>query len=454
MKTSFISYNWLLYAALMTPFGALANDSLITPEQISESRCFEFPVESPQRDFHFEPQTTTACYLQIDERRQLAFLKDSEGANLFTSVLTTTTEEGVQLEHFSQVMGEATRAKQNVFAHNPLPAPHTLEAALNSTPAPQEISQFSIYSDELREQLNAIYKSFYDKSIKTVEVDEDFGALHGEALTIDSSYLSRDRQPSDGYWWPHTGVPLADGPSSPLAKYDAYVESVTGKNPRSFEWEKANHHTDTFWAGHCNGWAAASILYGFDDMSLRDSKNSTIITASDLQGLRTATSYCVSTKVIGKRYSGPGSDVTDVHADVFHKTLQYYIRLMKKPVVIDYLSMMPVDNHIISGYTMNYERAGTNRYLVTAKLRVHGYNYGRVNVKQVAKHYELVYKYYLWKDDRGRILGGRWVDPKDHPDFMWVPLSQSRCRGENPRVDHSYVEHMIKNLKRVTNHRW
>lgn len=430
------------------PALSAAQEPLISADEVAKARCFQFEVESVARHLELEPNMLIGCYIPVSEREQLAFIKDSEGANKFSTALTETNDEGkISLKHFSLSAGEESRVKQKVLTLNPLPIPPTLEQTLELEDVPTEVNELAIFSDTLRAQLNEIMASYYKESLQDVVVDEDFAHLNDNKINSEAFHLPVSKQPADGYWWPHTGVPLANGPSSPLGKYDAYVAAVTGKNPNSVQWEIANHHTDTFWAGHCNGWVASSILYGFDGKDLYDHHNGVTISASDIQGLRTATSYCVSNTVIGSRYNSARNDVSDVHPDVFHRTLQYYIRMLQKPIAMDYLSMMPVDNHIISGYEFFYEPAGGTRYLVTAKLKVHGYNYGRVSVKQVAKSYELVYRYYLWKDSRGRVVGGRWVNNKDHPDFMWVPLNQSKCRGENPRMDHAYVDHMLRNLK-------
>lgn len=440
---------FFLSLAFTLPLVTSARANFITPDLMAEARCFVFDVESPQRDFHFEIKQEKACYLVLDDERQITFLLNEDGIDMHTSALINKSEEGIELTHFSQSKGETIRAKQLSYTMNPLPVPATLEEALDKRSGAQEAPELAIFQDSIREDLNKIIDQYYNKSIQTVEVHKDFSSIEKSGLLTESYYLPRDKQPADGYWWPHTGVPLADGPTSPLAKYDAYVKSVTGTNPNSYSWERANHYTDTFWAGHCNGWVASSILYGFDNKDLYDDKNNTTITASDLQGLRTATSYCVSNKVMGKRYRGATSDLNDISPEEFHKNLIYYIKLMKKPIAIDYLSMLPVDNHIVSGYSFDYRPLGGNRYMVTAKLKVHGYNYTKVNVAQIAKHYELTYRYYLTKDSRGNPVAGRWLNPKDHPDFMWVPLAQAKCKGENPKMHHKYVEQMIKSLKNM-----
>lgn len=457
MKTRDIFLALSASTALVLPAGAEAYQKTISARMMAEVRCFKFDAASPQRQFNFSDlhlsgRKVTGCYLRLDDKRQLAFLKTKDGADKLASALIETSGTGLTLEHFSMTKGDVIRAKQNPYAHNPLPIPASLEEAL-AQEDPVETAPLRLYSDDLRRQLNEIVENYFNKNIPTVEIGPDFGSFPENAL-VSSYHLPPSRQPMDGYWWPHKGIPLADGPNSPLAKYDAYVQRVTGVNPKSYEWERAHHFTNTFWAGHCNGWVSSSILYGYDGVNLRDRPNGNIISSSDLQGLRAATSYCVSTRVVGRRYRGEGSDLSDPNPADFHKTLDYYIRFMRKPVAMDYLSGDRVDNHIISGYDIEYKPAGPRKALVTATLKVHGYSYAKVSVKRPAKSYKIVYSYYLYKDSRGRLSGGRWVDPRHHPDFLWVPLSQSRCSGENPRMNHKYVDQMIRRLPRARTTRW
>ena len=72
------------------------------------------------------------------------------------------------------------------------------------------------------------------------------------------------RQPWSGWWWPANdlvGGPRLFDPDGPLARYDRYVEALGRPNPSTVEWERAEvRFAGVAWAGHCNGWAAASLL--------------------------------------------------------------------------------------------------------------------------------------------------------------------------------------------------
>lgn len=436
MKAKLLPLIPLLFTTL-----SYAEEEVIDAQKIANTRCFTFELDSPQKSPEYQIQKVIGCYLPLEQDKELVFLNEEDGVNELTNAIVDS--EG--LIHFSQSSGVVDKVIQSPILVNPMPIPLRLKDALESETA-SEITPISIYTDRLKKQLNEFYEKATSNDIEAIEVNSILN-LDDSEQRVESYYLPEQKQPRDGYWWPHNNVPLANGPSSPLAKYDRYVEKVTGKNPNSVEWEKANHHTGTIWAGHCNGWVASSILYGYFDKDLLDISNNQTITSSDIQGMRSATSYCARVAFMGTRYVGPQSNLEDITPDEFHKNLVYYIKFLKKPVSIDYLSMVPVDNHIVSGYEFTYRKEASNKFRVTAKLKIHGYNYTYVSVNRVAKPYTINYAYYLWKNSRGEITKARWVDSKHHPDFMWVPLSEVKCAGENPRMDHKMVDHMIKNLK-------
>lgn len=72
------------------------------------------------------------------------------------------------------------------------------------------------------------------------------------------------RKPWSGWWWPANDVvggPRLFDPNGPLARYDRYVEALGRPSPATQEWERAEiRFAGLAWAGHCNGWAAASLL--------------------------------------------------------------------------------------------------------------------------------------------------------------------------------------------------
>lgn len=75
-------------------------------------------------------------------------------------------------------------------------------------------------------------------------------------------YREAAKVPWSGNWWPANGsAPSLIAENGPLHKYDYFVEVLTGVNPGARKWERENlYFPGVGWAGHCNGFAAASII--------------------------------------------------------------------------------------------------------------------------------------------------------------------------------------------------
>src|SRR5690606_15105934 len=243
-----------------------------------------------------------------------------------------------------------------------------------------------------------------------------------------------------GYWWPYKGAPLYGSANSPLSKYDRYVQAHTGSNPNSVSWERTNHrYKGVSWEGHCNGWAASAVLRAEPRVSRRDPVSGITFSVGDQKGLLAETDYCAKVAFFGTRY--PKGSRQDIFPDRFHKTLGYYISNLGKPVNLDYNSAGPVDNHVITGYSMNIQSTGTNVYTVTAKLTVHKYDSSSSAAPGMAPTYIRNYKYQLHTDSAGNILRGTWLT--NNPDFLWVPLSPTECSSNNPRINSQMVLNIL-----------
>lgn len=413
-----------------------------------DMRCFSFGIDSPAREeIVKQSERATGCYLKLGAQQELAFVKEREGLDLLTSAVTEIKGEEIWLKHFSMTKGEILMAEQRPYRINPLPIPATSKEARQS-PANQGSVQTKLTKKE-QEKLESVLEVFRKSEAKVVSFKAQTSESRTRSAEIEEFYLPEEKLPTDGYWWPHIGLPLAKDRYAPLAKYDDYVESRTGTNPDTVGWEKRYHASSVVWAGHCNGWASASILYGYDDVDLNDETNNAVISSSDLQGLRSVLSYCTRNAFYGRRYYGPRSDIRDIYPHDFHRILKYYIKELQKPVVYDYRNDSPVDNHIISGYKFTFQETGEDgKWLVKADLRSHKYSYDDyVRERRTAPEYARTYWYYLWENRYGRFYRGEWLDASNHPDFVWVPLSESRCGGENPRLREYWLNHMLENLE-------
>src|SRR6185295_10338920 len=98
------------------------------------------------------------------------------------------------------------------------------------------------------------------------------------------------RKPWSGWWWPATsfvGGPHLFDSNGPLAKYDLYVARNGKDDPQTMEWEQSELRLDHLaWAGHCNGWAAASLLE--DEPTAEREIGALTFTVGDQKGLLSA----------------------------------------------------------------------------------------------------------------------------------------------------------------------
>lgn len=250
-----------------------------------------------------------------------------------------------------------------------------------------------------------------------------------------------DIKPWRGYWWAYNGRRLSNGSSSPMAKYDRFVRAKTGSNPGSQAWENSRHRYHGInWEGHCNGWAASSVLRPEPSYSKYDSRSGVTFSVVDQKGLLAETDYCAKVAFFGNRYRGSNSNPRDINPALFHTTLRYYIGTLKKPVATDYKQYAPVDNHVISGYTMTVKKTGTNTYAVTTKIRIHKYDNGVSQTPGMAPMYTRTYSYRLTEGADGSLTG-TWTS--GNPDFLWVPLASVDCGSNNPRINHDHIQSIL-----------
>jgi hypothetical protein len=438
--------NLFFLITIISSFFILQNSALAVD-------CYEFqtigsPVNEPL--FNEEVQNKTWCFLSQDGQF-IGFNFDDEEILPELMFISAINPDGnvTSLWHGVLSAGVRSTVEQTELYLNPYEVPVTPQT-LNKIIATKKLSRKTMNTRNVEHKIEEALAHFHSLPQKSLN---DFEYKINQREEKEEAKVTDDKLPANGYWWPHSGVPLARPSDAPLKKYDQYVKTVSGTDPKSVEWELANHSLEHVeWGGHCNGWAAASLLHGFYEKTLLDEANQNIITPSDIQGLRTETSFCVDWAFYGKRYlSGDGqtSDLNDIHADKFHKVLRYYIKHLNKPVIGDYVRSDSVDNHVITGYKFTMNEVVPKQIRVDAVVTWHEYSESRVNSKSVARPYLRNYTYDLFLDNAGNIVSGTWVS-QNNPDFLWVPLAQKKCGRENPRMHHNYIEKMIQTLPKVT----
>ncbi len=249
------------------------------------------------------------------------------------------------------------------------------------------------------------------------------------------------RKPFRGYWWPWSGALYPT-----LAKYDEWVRARGLSRPSALEWERAYHRPLSTWSGHCNGWAASSLLYPepIRGVVVRDGNVS--FGVADIKGLLASLSFCVRYSFHGQRYRQAGDDPTDIDPKLFHRVLLDNLGNRRRGVAVDVNAGEGVDNQIVSGGVWTVSRLnGDRRFRVRAALDIHIYDGGLSDVPGVAPFSTRIYTYDVTTDVEGRVIEAAWVG--ENPDFLWVPLEPADCGRDNPHVKSTDLDELVEAAK-------
>jgi hypothetical protein len=400
----------------------LPNHSASAQPQTAE--CYRFkshdlPIAAPSP----EERSEIWCYRHLNEPSgaTMIFQIDSQGRT--TPELSFIVESDGSITHASLLQG-------NLSVHNvrgnftPIPVPLTPPADAERVPMPLTPTSLSS-SDSALKVLTTSHITHADISLK---MSGQF-----EAATSPSML------PWRGYWFPYSSGRLHYGKESTLAKFDRIIEARTGTRGTAQSWESRNHYADGVpWAGHCNGWAAAAIMRKEPSKPWTDPVSGITLSVGEQKGLLIERDYCPKFAFFGHRYVGPQSEFRDIHADLFHKTVRYYLGELGKPLLVDVMAHEPVENRVISGYKMQIANVGTNSFIVTMKATIHTYDLKLTDDQGTAPSEVRTYKYQLWTDHDGNITSGAWISA--NPDFLWMPLAPGReCKSTNPAVTEAWV---------------
>lgn len=388
----------LLFAAAVPAYG--------------DTRCYQFEIETPSRDPHEATREERWCYQEAGENLYI-FNADEEEVKPELALLKN--EDG-SVTHGSLLADEITFHR--VKGLNPFPVP--LELPGRSPSAEMLSARAQASAQRVLSQLKSVSPELIDLSAQ------------------ERPRAAQARQPWRGFWWPYKNFTI--GPV--LSKYDRYV-SARGPNPNTYGWERSRHvYEGVWWEGHCNGWAASSILRSQPTISRTDSATGLVFSVSDQKGILAEHDYCARATMYGRRYRGGGDNIWDMEPALFHNTILYYIGRLGKPIAMDYRRDGAVDNHVVSGYGMQIVRSSPTLLNVITTLRVHKYDTKKTEAPGIAPTYSRVYKYELRQDGSGRTIGGRWLS--NNPDFLWAPLSPANCKRGGNELTEGYVQAILR----------
>ncbi len=404
------------------------------------TQCFAYDRETPERQPVLNSTASEIwCYQKngnqtlifdpdnIDEKRTSVLVnQNSNGSISSAKTLTSNSGNFVIVESFDQSIA-------------PLNVPLTLDRAAQIG---QRVAITLGPNDQ--QDLSTIYRD-YSNSTATVINKSLYQISEGES----EHFLPESRQPWVGHHFDYSQRNMWSGFQPPLTTYDQIIKVRTGVDPESRVWEQAYHSLDYVpWGGHCNGWAAAAVLYNEPSTVKWSDELQQKIEISTQKGWLVESSFCVRWSFYGRRYRQTGDDLNEIDPAKFHKVLLYFLKAQNRPVAMDYFNDDSVDNAVITGYKFEIEKdpQTPNRYKIVTTLKVHEYQQVRTEDVGIAGSSDWVYEYFLNTTPTGLIVDGEWAGSRSNPDFLWVPLAQSQCGRENPRITHRWVEKLIREM--------
>ncbi|MEK7358038.1 MAG: hypothetical protein AAB250_16435, partial [Bdellovibrionota bacterium] len=396
---------------------ALAVFSLIGPAaHASATTCYAIRAEdasmmaAPSQLSPLDVRQRTWCYMKVTSPRVAKLIYNADQAELRPELAVLVDADGT-VTHASLQKGVRTLHRFRA-RFNPLGVP--LDEP-NSGPVPAKVdARFTKSVDAVLQYLMTGHGAQLH-SLRTFQ-----GRFQASAIEA-------DHMPFRGFWWSFAGGKLHSGPDSPLAKFDRYVAARSGAPSLAQIWESVKHAPDgNPWSGHCNGWAASSIMRPEPSGPITDPVSGVTFSIGDQKGLLAVQDNCATAAFFGTRFNGwRGETMDDIYPGDFHNVLLYYIGQLRKPIAMDRYRNASVDNHVASGFDMKVVREG-DHFDVTVDLKMHKYDASPDKPPGPAPLYTKEFKYRLWLGGKGEVIKAQWL-VENNPDFIWVPLAPLEC---------------------------
>lgn len=398
----------------------------------SRNECYSLEVESPLAD-EVSTQDQTWCYRTEASGNRIVYQVAPSGEIRSETAIVIGADGMVR--HLSLNQGKTTVHARNASdGWNPLGIPLDPETIDRARRVPEPIGVSSAAGTQ------AVVRILRLVGGRASNEQDDLA--HRDIITEGEFSAKAEYLPWRSFWFPQGSGRLRNGADSPMAKYDRFVEKRLGSSPGAQALEKRYHPPrDIKWAGHCNGWAASSIMRAEPTAAVTDPFSGVTFSIADQKGLWVEADYCPAYVFFGSRNGGEGKD-GDIRAVDFHNVITYYIGGLKKPVIMDLMNNAPVENRVVSGYDMKITKARTGVYKVTAVLSIHSYDNRMSEDVGPAGIFTRKYEYLLDVDEEGRTRTGKWLSR--HPDFFWVPLAPGECKEKNPVVNDSWVDEIYR----------
>jgi hypothetical protein len=281
------------------------------------------------------------------------------------------------------------------------------------------------------------------------DLAKEAGLIPAPALKSASPVLEgrAEKVPWSGWWWPAEtavrGAKLYDE-DGPLARYDQLAAARSVALPSLRDWEFANLRLvggRFLWAGHCNGWAAASILE--PEPTAPRTVDGVTFSVADQKGLLSSWHFADRVEWI------VGDDAHGVSAAEFHRAVLYWIGGQKKAfIVATGTEASSIDNRPAYRYRVVYrpDEKDPARTHVRTTLWFVDYEVAPdfVGVKHWPSDEGKTYEYFI-VGDRANPSAGDWQGAR--PWKVWYPDPKSRDDSRplvSPDLDYTVLRAILE----------
>lgn len=268
-----------------------------------------------------------------------------------------------------------------------------------------------------------------------------------------------DKQLWSGSWWQTsawhgTATPVtrtwADG--GLLEKYEQYAKLHGGRSgAKRWETDHANSFFMEAWHGHCNGWAAASLM--FDEPKHSKTIDGIHFSIADQKGLLTELAFGVGIDYyLGPTYRRSSDNPLEPAPYDVHRAIVEHMGIHKRAMILDLDNNRELWNYPFYRYQITESAADNDRVRVTLKLwyaqaTANNPNYVGLQDRTVT------YRYYLSTDGNGNIIDGpsEWIAASNpnqtNPDYLWIPSMEAPSgyrRSHNPYLDADLIAQIVE----------
>lgn len=282
--------------------------------------------------------------------------------------------------------------------------------------------------------------------------------LYGPAVVREGKWISDTKfKPWSAYWMPYSDDYLYRDPSSPLQKYDLYLNHTRGAVGLATETElKARSEAElSSWSGRSDAWALAALMEPEPRLKKPVELAGVVFSEQDLKALLILTYERVDHVIqFGQQFRGDDESVhADIYPEQFHRVIQKMIFEEKRPLIMDREMGIEVKNVPIFQAEADVHKEPADPNVLHVKTVLDSTlplsspdSFIRGNQRNVIYEYTYDLYGYPQRDGSFKVAYGVWTGDsiRHHPDYLWaLPVRKDR-KSKNEKIDVKVVEEIVR----------